>query len=700
MPCIWLKHATVVRLNWHNLLAVIVVLNATLAQAIGNDSSKESPTHPALGQKIPEFKLPDHQGALHGLPDTAERPIAVVAFLGTDCPLARRYAARLAELATKYDPRGVAFLAVDSNRQDGLADLAAFRKTQELNFPLLKDVANEVADLFAAERTPEVFVLDRERTVRYVGRIDDQFGVGVSRPSATRDDLGSALDELLDGKDVSQPALPAAGCRIGRVRRASSGEITYNRHVAAILQKNCVECHRPGEVAPFSLTSYEDAAGWAEALAEAVSADRMPPWHANPEFGHFSNDRRLPPADRETLLAWVAGGAPEGEPADRPPPPAFLEGWRIPQPDLVLSMPHAYEVPAEGVVPYQNFELDYDIEEDMWVRAAEARPGNREIVHHMILFFVREGEQLANEAALFNIIAAFAPGMPAWTAVDGIAKRVPAGSKLYLQLHYTPNGKAQADLSTAGIVLADRATIKKQTQSHAVLNFQFRIPPGDPNYTIQASQTLPQTIDLLSLAPHMHLRGKSFRFEAISKDGQREVLLDVPRYEFHWQHVYFLEKPLRLLEGTTILCTATYDNSADNLSNPDPTRDVYWGDQTWEEMCVGQFEAMLVEEDLSQPGPIVKSQDGEQFEVVFSYRPSDPVQAVYLAGTFNEWKPDALKMDGPDAEGRYSTRVSLAPGVHEYKFVLDAKTWRADPANPVQVGFYHNSLLYLPPATP
>ena len=672
---------------------VLLLLAAPLADAV------EEPKAPSpIGKQIDDFKLQDYLGAQHRLADWSDKRAVVVAFLGVECPLAKLYGPRLQELANAYADKGVAVIGIDANQQDSLVEIAHYARTHQLDFTVLKDPGNAVADRFGAERTPEVFLLDEKRTVRYCGRIDDQFGVGYARGKPEREELKNALDQLLAGEKISQPVSPAVGCHIGRLsRKPPTGNVTYSKHVAGILQQHCVRCHRPGEIAPFTLLSYEDVVGWTETIREVVEQNRMPPWHANPEFGHFSNDIRLSDEEKKLIFAWIAGGAPEGDPADLPKPIEFVEGWRIARPDVEYAMPEPYTVPAKGVVQYQHFEIDPGFTEDKWVQQAEVRPGNRAVVHHLVIYYVPPGTEKQDPlAVLHNSLAAYAPGMPASVFKPGLAKRVPAGSKLIIQAHYTPNGSQQTDRSTAGFVFADPQTVKQELVTSLAMNYEFQIPPGEADYRVEASHRFDQDMRLYSVLPHMHLRGKAFRFDAIYPDGRQETLVDVPRYDFNWQNSYVFAEPKRMPEGTVIHCSAAFDNSADNLMNPDPTKPVRWGDQTWEEMMVGTFEAVREEQDLSLGAPKVVKTDAGDYEVEFVYRPNVEAEAVYLAGTFNEWQPTGRKMDGPDARGRFTAKLTLAPGDHEYKFVIDGKHWRADPGNPRQVGFYHNSLLKLP----
>ena len=336
-----------------------------------------------------QFKLQDFRGAWHDLEEVKDSKLVVLAFLGTECPLANIYAPRLAELARGYEKKGVAFFGVDSNEQDAPSRLAQFAKDCDLPFPLLKDVGNELADRLSVERTPEVFVLDADRVVRYRGRVDDQFGLGIHRAAPTRRDLSDALESLLAGRAVATTRTEPAGCRIGRVAKASGdAKVTYSQEVARILRDRCVACHREGEIAPFSLDSYKQAAGWASMIDEVVQGGRMPPWHANPAFGKFSNNAQLSTDEKQTIAAWVASGAPEGDAKDLPEPAKYVEGWRIPAPDLRISLPRAVKIQAEGTMPYENFLVDPKLKEDVWVRASQVRPGNPSVVHHLVVFVV------------------------------------------------------------------------------------------------------------------------------------------------------------------------------------------------------------------------------------------------------------------------------------------------------------------------
>ncbi len=570
---------------------------------------------------------------MHRLDEWAAKKAVVVVFLGAECPIAKLIGPRLAELAARYEDKGVAFIGIDSNAQDSLADIAHYATEHKITFPILKDAGNAVADLFGAERTPDAFVLDSGRTIRYRGMIDDQYGVGVARPAATNNYLTDAVDAVLAGKEVSRPATEPAGCFIGRVHRAVTGStVTFTKQIAPIFNQHCVTCHRPGQVAPFALTSYDEAAGWAETIAEVVDAGRMPPWFASPEYGHFQNDARLSDSDKNLIATWVDNGCPEGDKADLPAPAKFVDGWRIPKPDVIFKMSKPYEVPDRGVIAYQTFELEgTEFPEDRWVQAAELRPGNRAVVHHIVLFYHPPGSDEPDPSeTLLNMITGYGPGMPPTMYSPSACRRIPAGSKLMLQCHYTPNGSPQIDQSEVGLVFADSKKVKKEITITVAVNTRFVIPAGRRKDHAIRSRSIYFEEDtlLFTVTPHMHLRGKAFQFQAIYPDGREEVLLDVPRYDFNWQNSYDLVEPKPMPEGTKMRCIARFDNSADNLANPDPTAEVTWGEQTWQEMAVGTMNISSLEQDLTLGPPRIKSLGDGVYEAEFSYRPTGKVETV------------------------------------------------------------------------
>jgi mono/diheme cytochrome c family protein len=365
---------------------------------------------------------------------------------------------------------------------------------------------------------------------------------------------------------------------------------TYSKDVAKILNNRCVECHRAGEIGPMAFTSYKEVRPWAKAIRASVATGKMPPWLADPHHGSFKNDRRLSEKEVATISAWAAAGAPEGNPADLPPLPKFETGWNIGKPDQVFDIGTDVEVPPEGTVAYKYFRVPTNFTEDKWIQAAEIRPDKREVVHHIIVFIQEPGAK-GNAAANGeggSLLVGWAPGDPAMVLEPGTARLVKAGSTLLFQVHYTTNGKSVKDRSYIGVKYASEVP-KHRALTGRALNFGFRIPPGAPNHEVKASWTAKEDVDLVGLMPHMHVRGKAFKYTVIYPDGKEEVILNVPKYDFNWQLSYELAKPIHLPKGTRIDCVAHYDNSPNNPYNPDPAKEVRWGDQTWEEMMIGWF---------------------------------------------------------------------------------------------------------------
>ena len=441
--------------------------------------------------------------------------------------------------------------------------------------------------------------------------------------------IGHAL-----GAEVS-----AQAAQQNRTAAADATAPTFSRDVAPIMFNKCASCHRPGEVAPMALLSYADARPWASAIKQRVSTRAMPPWHADPAHGKFRNDLRLSDREIDTIVRWVDGGAREGDRAALPPLPKFPEGWQIGTPDVVFEMTKEFDVPTSGEIPYQYFEVPTNFTEDKWMQAGEVRAGDRAHVHHIIVYVREPGRtarpnvvsvrpivnaanqptaaQAAPSATAERVAAAaaalaarsaggttqaagrppgggdamlvnWAVGEDAPIHLPGTAKRIPAGSTLVFQVHYTTNGKPGRDRSRIGLVFAKQPP-EKEVRTGLITNAVFAIPPGADNHSVEAEATFSEDVKIYSMHPHMHLRGKDMTYTATYPDGRKEILLRVPKYDFGWQTDYMLAQPLLLPKGTKVHVAAHFDNSPANRANPDPKATVRWGDQTWEEMMIGFF---------------------------------------------------------------------------------------------------------------
>ena len=390
---------------------------------------------------------------------------------------------------------------------------------------------------------------------------------------------------------VCAPVSVASGWgETSRGVEGDTGDVVYVGDVERIVRKHCATCHLEGGSAPFALTSFVQARAWSRSIAREVERGRMPPWHADPDVGRFANERRLPADDRARLLRWVESGARRGEGAELPAPPAVdTEGWSIGEPDLVLELPEIVTVPADGDVPYHSYRVPVPLENDAWVQAAEVRPGNLEVVHHVIVEISGGRPRPGDDPRTSGSLGGFVPGDGPLIMPPGTARRLPAGSEILFQMHYTPTGEVEHDLTALGLVLADGPP-EYETRTGLVSTPFLWIPAGERDVEVTAEWTFPRDSMLLSLRPHMHRRGSSFEFSAHYPNGERESLLRVSSYDFSWQTTYVLAVEKVMPAGTVLHARAIYDNSPENPHNPDPSQDVSWGEQTSDEMMIGFFD--------------------------------------------------------------------------------------------------------------
>jgi peroxiredoxin len=559
----------------------------------------------AIGDKVPDgSSLRDRHGNRRSLSGFAGHKALVLVFLGADCPLSNLYAAGLVEMEKRYRPRGVQFLAVYPNEHEDLDQVAAHAFDRDLPFPVLKDFGQRLALRTGVRRVPAAVVLDDHYVLRYRGRIDDQYAAASRRPKPTRADLTEALDDVLAGKPVRVAETEVDGCLLDRsAQQSARAGVTYARDVAPILQKRCQGCHRANQAAPFTLLTYDDAVRHAAMIKEVTAQRRMPPWHADARYGSFSNDRRLSRAEIDTLAAWVEGGMVRGADKDMPRPLDWPQGWLHGKPDLVLSMPEEFEVPADGVVPYKNWITETNFDEDKWVTVAEARPGVPGVVHHVVVYILRDRGRPRD--GNLSILVGWAPGDLGLVCPPDTALRLPKGARLRFEMHYTPNGKAVKDRSSVGITFA-RKPPKYEMFLDGLTNSWFEVPPQDPHFKAEAAFRFRADARILSFTPHMHWRGKDFRYEVMYPDGKRETLLSVPRWDFNWQSVYRFREPVKVPVGSRVHAVAHWDNSANNPLNPDPKKAVRFGLQSWEEMMVG-FVAYVWERPEEAAAQLAKS---------------------------------------------------------------------------------------------
>jgi thiol-disulfide isomerase/thioredoxin len=560
-----------------------------------------------VGRLVPDLEMAPLTGKRFRLSDLKPARATVIAFISTTCPVSKRFAPTLAGLERDYSARGVRFIFVDPLASDTADQIAEAIRVHDFKGPFVRDTNKEIRNALGARSTTEVFVLDAARTLVYRGALDDQYGLAYSLDRPRKRYLIDALDAVLAGKTPRFAATSAPGCALEvTAKSAPPVSIDYHGRISRTVQQHCQECHHTGGVAPFALETYDEVASHAGMIRKMVEKDLMPPWFAGPTpAGHSSlwaNDRTLPSDDKRDLLAWIAAGKKEGNPADAPLPRVFPKEWQIGTPDAVVQIPAPIAVKATGKMPYQNVFVETSFGEDRWVRALEVRPTAREVVHHVLVFILPKQtnatatvtnssgrRRRAREDEGGNFFAAYVPGNNLLRYDEGFAKLLSAGATLQFQIHYTPNGTPATDQTRLGLVFAKEPP-RHEVRVVGIANTGLKIPPGAANHEVHAATPVLFDARVMSFMPHMHVRGKAFRYELALPDGSKQLLLDVPRYDFNWQLQYKLAEPIDAPLGSRLLATGWFDNSTNNPANPDPAREVKWGPQTDDEMMLGYLE--------------------------------------------------------------------------------------------------------------
>ena len=488
----------------------------------------------------------------------------------------------------------------------------------KLGLRIARDPLGSFARKIGATVTPEAFVLDDKGQVRYHGRIDDQFVARrVRNASPSGSELRDAIAAVLNGKEVANIHVAAVGCPIPEAPAAVASP-TFTKDVASILQQNCQECHRPGQVGPFALETYEQARKRAADIATVAQDRAMPPWKASPHVGvKFKDARLLSEKDIATIVAWSEAGAPEGDPRDLPPPPKFPDDWQLGTPDLVVDTGTDFPIPASGGDIYRCFVIPTTLEKDQYVTAIEYRPGNRRVVHHLLTYVDVSGEARKRDQAdpgpgyscfsgpgepIHGDLGGWAPGIQPSELPEGIGRSLPRGGDIIVQVHYHPNGKAETDRTRIGLHFA-RKPIRQTLHWAAAADLEMKLPPGNSNVEIKAAWPIPIDLVAHAVTPHMHLLGHNISMSLKFPDGHEQDLIKIDDWDFNWQYSYFFEKPLDLPKGSVLNVVSHYDNSSSNPRNPNkPPKLVKWGEATTDEMCVGFIAVTKKGQDLTRSG--------------------------------------------------------------------------------------------------
>ncbi|MFO0871071.1 MAG: redoxin domain-containing protein [Pirellulales bacterium] len=601
-------------------------------------------------RRLPDTPLPVTTGGERSLAALAGPRGTVLAFLSVECPMSNAYLPELERLAEELGPAGLKVVGVNANAGQSWKVILAHAQEYQVDFPVVKDAGGRVAKHYEATICPEVVLLDGEQRIVYRGRIDDRFvRRGGAAGQVGRADLAEAARELLAGRPVTVPRTDVLGCPIDVPRpaaaepRGSAGSVTFHRDISRILQQHCQECHRPGGIGPFSLLTLEDSVRWADDIREFTAQRQMPPWKAAPDFGELARPRHLSTAEIAQIGQWVDAGCPAGDPADAPPARVLAEGWKLGRdPDVVLEIPE-YTLGADGPDEYRCFVLPTSFAADQYVSAMEVVAGNARVVHHVIAFLDTSGRarQLDDRDAGPGYVTSagfpgFFPagGLGGWAPGNwptelpaGMARVLPRGADVVLQVHYHRSGKTERDRTRIGLYFS-RGPVERAVRNLPVLPLggplgDLRIPAGNNHFEVKTGFVLPHDVLALAVTPHMHLLGKDMQLTAKLPDGSVRPLIRVPSWDFHWQETYAFREPIPLPRGTRLELLAHFDNSTRNPYNPHkPPREVAWGESTDEEMCIAFLE-VVPQRVATSPAELRPPTREEQLRLLFESRMLD-----------------------------------------------------------------------------
>jgi peroxiredoxin len=616
----------------------VLALLGLIAGVIAQPRAAETQPAGAVGSTVRSFSVRQPDGGTVTLPEhVKDTKAVVVVFLAFDCPVAKSYITPLNDLAKTYAAKGVSVVAICPN--EGAAEVKKQAAEFKVSFPIFADPEEKAVRELGAKRVPEAFVLDAKGVIRYRGRVDDRWiSPGKSNPRPPVPNLANALDEVLAGKAVALAETPAVGCPVGSSEKTkpvqpTDTKVTFYKDVLPVLQNRCQECHRPGEVGPFSLLTYKQAVQWSDLIKEYTASRAMPPWR--PAGGPaYLRDRTMPKAEIDLIAKWVDTGCPEGDPKQAPPEKTFASAteWQFGKPDLVVEMPGDFEIGPTGPDHFRAVVMPTGLTEDKVIVAYEVKPGNPRIVHHTINYFDTTGKARELEKAEQNRkkqpnepdrgpgytsamgigftslksngiggIGGWTPGLRGFRLPEGTGYFLPKGSDVVVQMHYHRNGKQENDRTKIGFYFAKDTNSLKQLQMLVVPGSVSptddykpfsTIPAGKSEFVVRGRVITQQDCTIYSVLPHMHMLGKNIKVTMTPPGGKELLLVHIPEWDYNWQESYFFKDPIAVKTGTMFEVTATFDNSTSNPNNPfSPPRNVKRGDQTTDEMLFGFLRA-------------------------------------------------------------------------------------------------------------
>ena len=553
---------------------------------------------------VENFSLLDHNGDAHELYYYSDADAVVLIVQGNACPIIRNALPDIREVRDRFVDENVVFLMLNANPQDDRNSIQAEAEEWEIDLPILVDETQLVARGLGVTRTAEAFVINPSNwELAYRGPLNDRLGYERQKAEADVHYVADAIHAVKNGGELDIQTEAAKGCLINIEEPAS--EISFVDDVVPVLEQNCMRCHVPGGIGPWSMSSYEMVKGFAPMMREVLRTNRMPPWHADPHIGTWGNDRSISIAEKKLLVDWIEAGAPRGEGED----PlgeivATIEenrssvDWPLGEPDFIVDVP-AFEVPATGVVEYQNHEIASNLPEDVWIRGIDVKPGDTNVLHHALVGSNEPGSN-SRGGVFNNFLGGYAPGVIGDFAPEGTGTLIKAGSNIAIQMHYTPYGKTVVDETQIGLYFHDKPP-ERYVRHGVVINFNIAIPPNTKAHEEGAYVEFDKDAELYSILPHSHYRGSSSTFELELPSGERELLLSVPEYDFNWQTGYAFAEPKHVPAGSKLIHKTVYDNSNQNFANPDPDKTVTWGLQSWDEMLYGAFVYRWSDETSANP---------------------------------------------------------------------------------------------------
>ncbi|MDM4016041.1 redoxin domain-containing protein [Roseiconus lacunae] len=550
-----------------------------------------------VGQSLKGLAFTTVDGEAVYLNEVVQDGPVVFIFSSTVCPLAKRYTSRLNRMQEDFVRDGVRLFAVFANSDETDEGITDYRDRAKFPFPCVRDRHGYLAKRLGATMTPQAFLIDQHSVIRYRGAIDDNRYE--NRVKGTH--LRTALTDLLADRPITVTSTSSMGCSIHLDEIREDDQVTYSGHVARILQDKCQSCHREGQIAPFAIEDYDDAVRWRTEIAAYTESRVMPPWKASPSVGHFSNDLSLSDSEIDLIARWVEQDTPLGNATELPPPPRYNDLWPAGTPDLVLSMPEPYTIAPEGEDDYRHFIIPYEANQDRFVEAIDVRPGNRNTVHHVIVYVDTSGKARQLDAQdpgpgytrfgdvgfdPASMLGGWAPGMQPIRTPLGSGQWLPKKCDIVVQVHYYRTGFEEQDQTQFGLYFS-KAEAPVPTRMQLAINHDFIIPPGSENYHVEAECRIRNDSFLYGITPHMHLIGETMSVVAHLPDGKTLPLIEIDDWDFNWQTMYRYRDLQHLPAGTIVKLKATFDNSEANPNNPhDPPQPIGWGEKTTDEMCI------------------------------------------------------------------------------------------------------------------